>query len=196
MTIADIARERSMSAEVRKIAYRQTKEGMVVSLLLHPNDAPSALVNAPLGTRYIMGLCELDDNEEPKEVMPDTGQSKHDKTPPDPVADIPGRANEPAETPKGRRKFSELPLSTQAVLACKRMAFRRFLFEKYGKDIRLIGTEDDDEIATGLAATMVRELCGVKSRSEFSTKGAASAWIGLYSEFQDWMSAKDFLDIE
>src|SRR3990167_398371 len=112
MTIADIARERSMSAEVRKIAYRQTKEGMVVSLLLHPNDAPSALVNAPLGTRYIMGLCELDDNEEPKEVMPDTGQSKHDKTPPDPEY----RANEPAETPKGRRKFSELPLSTQAVL--------------------------------------------------------------------------------
>src|SRR3990167_8618016 len=103
MTIADIARERSMSAEVRKIAYRQTKEGMVVSLLLHPNDAPSALVNAPLGTRYIMGLCELDDNEEPKEVMPDPGpHSEHDKTPPDPVADIPGRAGEPAETTKER----------------------------------------------------------------------------------------------
>ena len=48
--------------EVKKHAYRQTQDGIVLSLVLHPNDVPSALAVAPLGTRYAMALVEI--NEE------------------------------------------------------------------------------------------------------------------------------------
>ena len=49
--------------EVKKHAYRQTQDGIVLSLVLHPNDVPSALAIAPLGTRYAMALVEITDEK-------------------------------------------------------------------------------------------------------------------------------------
>jgi hypothetical protein len=54
--------------EARKVAYRQTKDGLVVSFVVHPNDMPDELATAPLGTRYMLALAEIGDDEEPVEV--------------------------------------------------------------------------------------------------------------------------------
>jgi hypothetical protein len=53
--------------EARKVAYRQTKDGLVVSFVVHPLDMPDELATAPLGTRYMLALAEIGDDEEPVE---------------------------------------------------------------------------------------------------------------------------------
>lgn len=55
----------AVHCEARKVAYRQSREGLVVSFVIHPNDMPDALAVAPLGTRYMLGLCEIGDDEQP-----------------------------------------------------------------------------------------------------------------------------------
>lgn len=52
--------------EAKKHAYRQTQDGVVVSFVLHPNDLPDGLATAPLGTRYMLALVEIGDDEQPK----------------------------------------------------------------------------------------------------------------------------------
>ena len=59
-------RDNAIHCEARKWSYRQTKDGVVVSFLLHPNDMPDGLAIAELGTRYMMALVEIGDDEQPK----------------------------------------------------------------------------------------------------------------------------------
>ena len=55
----------SISCEARKISYRQSKDGLVVSFVVHPNDMPDALALAPLGQRYMLALAAIGDDEKP-----------------------------------------------------------------------------------------------------------------------------------
>lgn len=52
--------------ECKKHAYRQTQDGVVISFVVHPNDVTPDLASAPLGTRYMAVLVELNDNETAK----------------------------------------------------------------------------------------------------------------------------------
>lgn len=65
---AAVARENAVHCEARKIAFRQTKDGVVISFVLHPDEVPNSLATAALGTRYVLALVELNDDETPKEV--------------------------------------------------------------------------------------------------------------------------------
>ena len=49
--------------EAVKVAYRQTKDGMVVSFAIHPSDMPGPLALAPVGTRMLLAIAELKDDE-------------------------------------------------------------------------------------------------------------------------------------
>lgn len=51
--------------EVKKHAYRQTQDGIVISFVMHPNDVSPELATAPLGTRYMAALVEIGDDEQP-----------------------------------------------------------------------------------------------------------------------------------
>jgi hypothetical protein len=64
---ATIARENALSCEAKKHAYRQTQDGVVVSFVLHPQDIPDGLATAALGTRYLLALVEIGDDEKPVE---------------------------------------------------------------------------------------------------------------------------------
>jgi hypothetical protein len=64
---ATIARDNAMGCEARKIAYRQSKDGFVVSFAIHPNDVPDGLAVAGIGTRYMLALVEIGDDEKPVE---------------------------------------------------------------------------------------------------------------------------------
>jgi len=55
----------SVHCEARKIAYRQSKDGLVISFVIHPNDMPDALAVAPLGQRYMLALAAIGDDEKP-----------------------------------------------------------------------------------------------------------------------------------
>lgn len=65
---ATIARQNACHCEAKKHALRQTQDGIVVSFVLHPSDVPASLQLASLGTRYMLALVEIGDDEKAKEV--------------------------------------------------------------------------------------------------------------------------------
>lgn len=72
-----------------------------------------------------------------------------------------------------RRDWNELPPATQAALRCDDPVFRKFLeFKKL----------------TGEPAELVRNICGVASRSQISTdKEAMKKWLELDKDYQAWL---------
>ncbi len=82
------------------------------------------------------------------------------------------------EAEKPRRKLSELPIAQRAALLCNREAFWRFLD---GAGTHSPKNETD-------AAAAVREICGIKSRSEFSSNVAAACiFERLERSFSNWL---------
>lgn len=64
------AAKNTLQCEVVKIAMSQDKNGHILKLAIHPNDLPKDLVLDPLGSRYVMVLARLNDQDEvvqPKE---------------------------------------------------------------------------------------------------------------------------------
>lgn len=90
----------AMHCEARKTSYRQTSQGVVISFLLHPSDIPDGLSLAPLGTRFMLAVCEIGDDE--RAVAP------KEKTP---------------------RSFHDMSFTQQAGMLCTDTAFKRFLTE-------------------------------------------------------------------
>jgi len=64
--MADI-KEVSYAFEAVKSALRQTKDGITISLVIHPNDVPNPLLSDPVGSRYMVGMARLGDDGEPIE---------------------------------------------------------------------------------------------------------------------------------
>ena len=95
--------EASLHCEARKWSYRQTKEGVVISFLIHPNELPDGLALAPLGTRFMLAVCEIDDQEQPAKPKEKTPKSFHDMSP-----------------------------ANQAGILCADEAFQKFLAETVG----------------------------------------------------------------
>jgi hypothetical protein len=72
------------------------------------------------------------------------------------------------------------PLSQVSAILCGIVAFRRYLFEAF--NLGAIPTKDE-------AADIVREKCGVRSRSELDTdEAAASNFRHLRNGYQAWMA--------
>lgn len=68
--MTDWAKQNTLQCEVIKIAMAQDKNGHILKLAIHPNDLPKDLVLDPLGSRYVMVLARLNDQDEvvkPKE---------------------------------------------------------------------------------------------------------------------------------
>jgi hypothetical protein len=68
----------SFHVEAKKIAYRQSRDGLVVSFVIHPNDMPDALAVAPLGQRYMLALAAIGDDEKPIPVVDQSHLSRVD----------------------------------------------------------------------------------------------------------------------
>lgn len=65
--LAAVARENAVHCEAKKYAFRQNRDGVVLSFVLHPNDLPASIATAAIGTRYVLALVELNDDETPRE---------------------------------------------------------------------------------------------------------------------------------
>lgn len=68
--MTDWAERNTIQCEVVKIAMTQDKNGHILKVAIHPSDLPKDLVLDPLGTRYVMVLARLNDQDEvvqPKE---------------------------------------------------------------------------------------------------------------------------------
>lgn len=85
--------------EGRKWAYRQTKEGTVISFLVHPNDISPEIAAAPLGLRCMVAFAAIGDDEQPVE--------------------------KPAEKP--RQSWESMSRAQQAGILCSSPDFQRWL---------------------------------------------------------------------
>ena len=64
------AERNTVQCEVVKIGLNQDKNGHILKVAIHPSELPKDLVLDPLGTRYVMVLARLNDQDEvvqPKE---------------------------------------------------------------------------------------------------------------------------------
>lgn len=86
-----------------------------------------------------------------------------------------GDDEEPVVRPKEKRSHTQ-----QAAICCNDPVFQRYLLEKHAD----FGTE---EMTSEDAASYVRTVCGVTSRSELDKdERAAMAWESLWSKFKAW----------
>jgi hypothetical protein len=71
VTMTEEIKERAYGFEAVKTALRQTKDGISITLVIHPHDTPRDLINDHIGQRYMVGmgrLNEQDEIEEPESV--------------------------------------------------------------------------------------------------------------------------------
>lgn len=54
-----------IDVDVLKYAYRQSKDGFIVSFVLHPHDNHLDLANAAIGSQWRLTLRELDESGNP-----------------------------------------------------------------------------------------------------------------------------------
>lgn len=154
-------RDNAMHCEAKKHAFRQTQDGVVVSFVLHPQDVPPSLALASLGTRYMLALVEIGDDEQPVAGSPVSNAASSDEP-------APGKPHASWHKPSPAQ---------QAGILCNDPAFTKFLLERY-----------PDTIRNSNASQTVRTLCGVTSRSEIQrgTK-AALLWADIVADYRAWM---------
>ena len=58
-------KDAAQSFESSLMILRKDKNGWVIGFSVHPNDAPTALLEAPLGTRFRAVLFQIGDDEQP-----------------------------------------------------------------------------------------------------------------------------------
>ena len=60
MTDTSAIREAAINAEVKLYAFRKTRDGTIISLVLHPNDMPDKLATADIGDTFVMALVPIE----------------------------------------------------------------------------------------------------------------------------------------
>jgi hypothetical protein len=175
MTIADEARANALHCEMVKYAYRQTKDGVVVSFVVHPNDVPAALSISHIGARYMVALVQIGDDEQP--IPPAEKEKISDRrlTSAPPQPDTPRQAG-------AKRDWRDLPPAQQAGIRCEEATFAAFLKEQRPDDWHEAPKADD----------CVRLICGVHSRAELGTNQKARViWKILDTSYQAWKAVEN-----
>jgi hypothetical protein len=151
--------------EVKKHAVRQTADGWVVSFVVHPNDMDSAFAVSPLGTRYMLAVAQIGDDEQPISPAGPQPQTKGLVA----IGNSPGKdtpkqpAGETHKTPAERAVI-------RAAILCSEPRFR----------IWMAG----EDISTTAAAQMLREACGVESRADIGKDpDALDRFVKLETEY-------------
>jgi hypothetical protein len=60
-------RDAATSFEAVKLGLSQDKNGLVLKLSIHPNDMPKDVMTDSLGSRYMVAIVRLDEQDQPKQ---------------------------------------------------------------------------------------------------------------------------------
>lgn len=156
--------------ECSKIAYRQTKDGVAVTLLLHPNDVSGDFAASPLGTVFIIGYATPDEGESPPATQ-QKGKSG-DLTGGGPGGVIPGPLS------SGARAVQ------MAGILCADEQFQNWLLRESDRSDRPSIMETVGEWEKWATAE-VRRRCNIISRRELATDELARArWAVIETAFR------------
>lgn len=137
---------------------RKDKNGWVIGFSVHPNDAPTALLEAPLGTRFRAVLFQIGDDEQPV-VLEEVREGKK-------AVAMAGEMCRNIDFQRFLWKFA----STK---------------DSYvGADESTDITEEDDY--EEIAASLLRGVLGIDSRSDLNTDTEAQArFKGLMEDYRN-----------
>lgn len=166
------------AVEAIKSSYRQTKDGVSVTFVIHPQEMPDALALAPLGSRWMVALVQVGDDEQP--IREQAAQSGRPDTSPAPIAPrSPGAAGKPdgagPALPKVKRKWEDMAIVTRAGMMCSdERAWP--VFDRF-HDKAPILCEREAEI-------FLRAYCGVMSRTQIDDNpDARHNFLGIETEY-------------
>lgn len=154
--------------EAKKIAWRQTKDGLVLALSVHPDEMPSDLAIAPLNTRYMIGYAEIGDDEKPIELV------RERPSPPTNTngeREVSGSASTSLQAEGGspKKSWNDFKPSQQITILCGDIDFQHYL-----------GVRNEDE-----ALFSIKEHLRVKSRREIDRDPEnAARWNEMHALFQ------------
>ena len=197
-----IARQRALNCEAKKHAYRQTQDGVVVSFVLHPQEVPDDLATAPLGTRYVLAMVALNDDETPKDHAggapgPSTlAATKNASTPESRRGEPAPVASEDSTTPaRARKSWYEMAPAQQAGVLCNEPAFYSFVYTNHASG-QMRALADEAETMTDSCAIIVRQLCRVDSRKNILPNTTAAVhWKTLVEDYRTWQLAAQVVPV-
>lgn len=144
------------SFEAKKHAYRQTQDGIVISLVLHPDDVTPELAAAPLGTILMMRYSdEIEDTSGPLPAAAGT---------PQPQTDAPSPEVPPQAPAQGSGHAGAASIVQRCAIRCGELAFQEWLRKTLGHPPWLTGQD-----RAAFAADWVRSWCKITSRRELAT---------------------------
>lgn len=134
--------DKAVHFEAVKIAMTQGKDGLILKLAIHPNDAPQDVILDHVGSRYVVAMVKVADDGQPV-------------------------------TPQHKKQVDSIVSS--AGLMCRNDRFQRWLHNSGYAD-----TADEAGAVQG-----IRDVCQIKSRSEFATnEDARNTFLQLKREFE------------
>jgi hypothetical protein len=130
-----------------KISMTQSSDGIVLKLAVHPDDCPASLMTDWVGSRYMVAMAKLNDQDMPEQSASD-------------------------------REIERMKASCGAL--CRNEKFQKWVLMDTGLDINEQNTVE-----------MIRQMLGIRSRSEFDTNaGARSAFNDMREDFQLWLKSQ------
>lgn len=158
-------------------AFRRTQDGVVVSYLVHPSDVSTELATAALGTRYMVAVAEIGDDEKPIELV-----QSGDVVACGPDENTNGK-REGLDSAPAKRKFEELAPSQRCALRCQDASFQQYVAHKFAGILLPVQGNPD------ACAERVRNKLGILSRSQLDTDwNAQRLWDDLESDYQSWLT--------
>ena len=179
MTAAARARAAALSVEAKKDSLRQTQDGLwKITFTVSPTDMPAALMAARPGTRYMLALVEIGDDEEPVTSGP--------------LAATPAASTQPPEeTPKAPAKqrpagaASQDKVVARAAILCGEPEFQRWLWDLVRKDDPPQFWSKAPVMWQQFAADAVRSHCRVTSRRDLAIDGdARKRFLALVERYE------------
>lgn len=174
------------SFEALNYALRKSRDGIIISLIIHPSDISPELMALPIGARLAITWAEINDDETPKHApVAETGNAGDTNGGSQPANRSPdaGEASLPGAPSKPRKRFSELRLSAQAGMRSHDQHFGEFMWQCH---------KDEMHKTYGDVAKAIRSLCDVESRAELDGLASISAqyWRNLNSEYETWLTTQ------
>lgn len=181
---ATIARELAISVEAKLTGFAKRADGGVnLRFQVHPNDVRKELRDAPLGTRYVMALVEVDDDGLPVQRKDNEGETP---VPAPLTAGPDGQAGRITSVSESRRGEPSPPkpvaadkrLSRRAGILCADQLYRKWLAKQSGLT----------EITKDEAAAHMRTYCGVTTRTHILPgTPAALKFEELEGRYKIWL---------
>lgn len=163
--------------EAVKYAYRQSKDGFVLSFVVHPSDMPDELATAAIGSRFMVAFASFGDAPAREDGVTAS---------PNPTGPQPSLTTGPAEGGAAHKSAatappSPKPNSTRAVMMARDEQVWRYL-ESICTFGRILNADEAERI--------IESLCGVTSKAHLNYEPGASAFTKLRREFYAWKATQ------